>query len=692
MKKLLLLWISLCMLLPSPWLTASEPDFLSLTNLAIPESLGKVEDRFQGNTDFWIIQIQDVHAHFVAQENIAAIADHLNAVYGIRTFALEGGWGETRFEESWGLPSSREKQMLARGLLEEEYITGPAYAALFSQSPLQLIGIEQQELYEQNRVAYLEHTASRSAADPLLEKLKARLIDSKKETYGSDLFRFDQALQSFRDGKKADQFVPLLLAEAKTRNITLGDLNQVLLFEKALAMEQKLDKNKLKAEATRIMTRFKNKRLSFEELLRSKAVPEDTLQHFPASREYLDLMHTQDLISYQDFFAELETAISRVKESFFENPSEKTLDASWMRYQIARKILHLEATPGDVTAFAGDETAFRNEMNAAGLAQTFQSALLFYELARKRDDIFYRSLLEDTRLKNQNVALITGGFHTDAISRELRKAGISYLVITPSLGGESPNQELYLKRLQDTLVAGQTLAPIQNRFFSPQFDKGFVKGVLVLKDTRNIFKAVEVTISFVENASGQRAPLVNQIDWANLKTLSCQELTEWLQSRIREAREENQRMYLVIDVPALESLLKDRVASSIWESIREDRANTVILGYENLADIPMEAIGGRFEVRRVQKPTADEIIRDTDFQTRYQAALNDNVVAVILPKDRLSPDGRVLTLGIHPVSLLFRIFLTNPTLRSLAGNPEFLDNINALLLDIQNLEAFLKAA
>ena len=119
---------------------------LPVSSLAIPETLGKIESRFKGTGKRWVIEIQDVHAHRAAQENISAIIDHLSDVYGIKTVALEGGWSTTTFPQSWGLPLSREKQMLARALLEEDIITGPAYSALLSNLPMRLIGIEVQEL------------------------------------------------------------------------------------------------------------------------------------------------------------------------------------------------------------------------------------------------------------------------------------------------------------------------------------------------------------------------------------------------------------------------------------------------------------------------------------------------------------------------------------------------------------------
>ena len=80
---------------------ASAKGPLPIQNLALPETLGKIEQRHHDPASKrWIIHIQDVHAHMTAQENISAIVEHVHKLYGVSTVAVEGGWGETTFEET----------------------------------------------------------------------------------------------------------------------------------------------------------------------------------------------------------------------------------------------------------------------------------------------------------------------------------------------------------------------------------------------------------------------------------------------------------------------------------------------------------------------------------------------------------------------------------------------------------------
>jgi len=663
---------------------------LSLDSLAIPKSLGKIEERFHGTSSRWVIQIQDIHAHFTAQENIAAIIDHLNAVYGIRTLALEGGWDETRFEKSWGLPSSQEKQMLARSLMEEEYITGSAYAGLFSQTPLHLIGIEDQALYEQNRRLYLEHLAVRDPVLTDIQALQSRLEDMKQSLYGPELKAFDRLLSAYRAGHKSDEFFPALLKLSAEKDIALSDLSQVMIFEKLTGMEKAINQEKLKSEAERLMKEFRRKRLTFEELLRSGIIPAERLEFYPAARAYLEMMRVQDELSYPKFFEEIETAISRLKEKLMTTDEEKALDARWERFLTAKKLMEFEAVPDTLTDYQASAPEILEEMKSEGLEAALDLALRFYETVTQRDKVFSGAVAEDPRLAG-DLVMVAGGFHTSGISRLLRDAGISFVVITPDLGGEAPDMNVYFDRLRDEAVNNQTLSATQNRFFTAEFDRRFQAGVLALKRDRDVFNAVKIVTSGPVPETAFPAFEAHPFRWEDFEALPVEEKRARLRQWWVTSRTGNIHMALMVTARDLTALLQDPVSRAIWREVREEPANMLILIYQNPADIPTEAIGGRFKVLRIRGESVPEAAASEQFQTRFRPALEQKVVAAILPEGGM-PDTRILELSVHPASLLYRIFLSNPELRQLAQNPEVLNSILQIFSEIENLEAFLRAA
>ena len=134
------------------------------------------------------------------------------------------------------------------------------------------------------------------------------------------------------------------------------------------------------------------------------------------------------------------------------------------------------------------------------------------------------------------------------------------------------------------------------------------------------------------------------------------------------------------------------MAARVWDSVREDRRSTIVLVYQNLADIPIEAIGGKFRVDRIEGENLSAVAVSEKLQSRYADALKQMTIAAVVPDSQPLADSRILSLQKHPASLLFHVFLSKPELRDLAAQPEFLDIIHGLLLEIENLESILKAA
>ncbi len=594
----------------SPEESYSVPSFLNIKDLAVPKTLGKIEDRFTGKSPRWVIHIQDVHAHFTAQENIAAIVDHLNAVYGIKTVALEGGWGQTSFPLSWGLPNSKEKQMLARALLEEDYLTGPAHAALFSQTPISLVGIEDANLYEENREIYVRHLAERENVSAKVEASQKKISQSKTAVFQPELLSFDKSLIDFREGKKADKFLPSLFQTAEVKGVDLSSLDQVMLFKEVIAKEKALSKEKLDSEAARLMQGFKRTRLSFEELLRSGKIAADKLELYPEAKKYLEVMKLQDGIFHREFFHQIDEAVLRLKEKLFSSEEEKILDAKSERFLLAKRIILFQATPDDLNAYESQKTEIDADMDAEGLGESLNLALSFYEIAKKRDEIFFQKVTSDERLQG-DVAIVTGGFHTEALSEQMKQAGISYIVVTPDLANEAPNDQLYFQRLQENMVSMQTLSALRNLIFitTPEdpettvFDIAFPQAVNRVKETKNILEGVDMIKSpfYGEGAqlmapAGRTAGLtgaaksISEEEFTNLDPAKRLETFKaWLDSDEKS----DLPILLVLAGKDLTYSLQDELNRQTVEAFKQNPNNSaVVLG----TDFPTDILGGKARI------------------------------------------------------------------------------------------------
>ncbi|MBN1688584.1 MAG: hypothetical protein JW893_05750 [Candidatus Omnitrophica bacterium] len=608
---------------------------LSLKDLAIPETIGRVEERFQGTTDRWVIHIQDVHAHFVAQENISAIADHLNALYGIKTIALEAGWGDTTLPQSWGLPQSREKQILARALLEEEIITGPVYSALFSQMPTELIGLEDGTLYQENRRTYLEHLDQLFDIASGLESYREALEIKKKSAFSATLLAFEKALEKYREGITIEKFIPILLARAGEQNIDFAQYDQINLFREVTKLEKRVDQDRLRAEAERLSKPFKKERFTFEELLRSGRIPKDKLEFYPETKKFLELIGLRDQIYHGAFFNQIESLIADLKTRLITSDEEAALSEKIERYWLARKILLLEATPADLEGYVPNHLAIRSDMGEAGLEKALELSLHFYTLAKKRDDVFLQKITTDPKLSG-NIIVVAGGFHTEGLSQRLREAGISYLVVQPDLGKTSPDQELYMKRMRDHIVQGQTLGHLQNRIFQPAFDSVFPQAVLDLRENRNIPKAVQMVTDALTQ-SGTPVTAVPQTREGSMTFEAFLALSE--EDKLLQLREWTERFKTAGAIPIAivarqallaESIFADEFSLSVWQAMRRDRTKTLVILLGETEDIHMETIGGIAPMIR-ERGEADirQVMENPRLQKRLEKFLNEGRIAAI---------------------------------------------------------------
>lgn len=608
-------------------------------SLAIPPSLGKIEERYNAGSNRWIIQIQDVHAHLTAQENISAIVTHLNAVYGIRTIALEGAWSTTSLPKSWALPPSREKHMLARALLEEDYITGPVYSALFSPTPITLVGIEDKDLYEENRQTYVKHLKIREEVEGLVELYENDLEKEKEQTYNPDLLRLDRALQDFHKGKKPEAFFPLLMNWLAEHRVAMKDLDQLQLFRQIMAADSQIDKKQLQSEAERLYQDYRKEKLSFEELLRSGKIPPEKLEYYPETRKFLDLLKLQDRLSYRLFFQQIETATGRLKEKLIVSEEERRLDEKANRFEIAKKIILFQATPHDLKKFDNVRDLIHADMKTAGLEEALALGIDFYQTVKKRDQIFFDRLMNDKSLQG-NVAVITGGFHTEGLSELLAKAGISFMVVTPDLANEAANEKLYFERLQEPLPASQTLSDLRNRPLTERFDEAFVRAEARIKQTRDIREGLEVVKTYQIGGAKSRAPQTAVVgELQDITEVPRDEALKAIQKAAIQIQKSTLPVYLFVRASALNKIFSEsgEVARTLWRLVVSNKANKIVILYQSPGDIrDIEGIVNR-NVTTSQQTDLDQVIN----HRRYKKARKEKLIAVIAA-DYLKKDYVIL--------------------------------------------------
>ena len=721
--------------------TTTAPS-LALENLAIAESIGKVQERFNGTGPRMIIQIQDVHAHATAQENIAAILEHLQVAGGIDKVALEGAWATTNLPKSQALATSREKQLLARSLLSDDLISGPVYSAILAPAPLALVGMEDQGLYEQNRKIYLEHLEKIQSIDAKISAYHEQLRASQKTAWNSELLAFGNAYEKFEETSDLGKFFPVLMKISAARSIDISDLSQIVLTQEIMTLEKSVSKERLEKEAKQLMKDFKDNPWTLEELIRGNKIPPERLGFYPEIKKLMSLLKMRDKISLADLVTQVETLITRILTKLAGTPEEKSLWDQCERFYLAKRILLLKATPSDLKAYEEEKAALSAEIQKAGLPEALALSLDFYSIVKKRDDIFFEKILHDPNLDGP-LAVVTGGFHTDGLSQKFRAAGISYITISPDLGTEPADEKIYIQRMRENRdfetrssqnggkqkmggskassspvirhpknipTNDQTLSELQN--ILAWVDNRFIAAYEILLQTKDVRKALAaflgkaVTVtptSRVRRLSasgkvlrGQRPDSItaSEIRETEFMSLPREAQLDTMRGWLAIAPEDRQKAMLVSSVNAIKNLILSAVHPETQEQktlelIEQITKNGDVLAL--LEDVPFaeapEFLMSLHGLERFDTADFDSLFHKTPrFQRlakRYPFAIMKNGFQsdryVVLPEDRTS-------------LVLYRIITLNPSLYRSAKNPAFLALLRDLVSEILSQELPKKAA
>jgi hypothetical protein len=692
---------------------------LPLSNFAVPEEIGKVRERFQGAPGRTIVQVQDVHAHAVAQQNIAAILERLRTVFSVEKAALEGAWSSTALPRSHALPTSREKQLLATTLLEDDRISGPVYAAIMSPDAISLTGIEDETFYEKNRTLFLTHLGKAEETEKKLQAYGASLQGAQRSTWAPDLLTFGSAFGKFRETSDLGKFFPILLKTAETQGAGTEDLTQITLLSDITTLEKSFTKERLEQEIKRVIKKYKNTPWTIEELIRGGKIPAEEIGLYPEIKKLTLLYRMRDELSLQGLTDQIGTLTGRILEKLVKTPEERALWERTERYYLAKRILLLQATPEDLVSYESEKSFLSPELTGAGLSEALALSIDFYDTVKKRDEIFFDKIMSDPALAG-DLVVVTGGFHTDGLSKRFRDAGISYITVAPELGGTGMNEKLYNKRMEEgggrraenskpetpstirhPSSESQTLSELRNAI--AWVDERFPKALQVLFQTKDVRKAARVfegdtvevskadkiTRLAAENrlrrSGGPGSVDISSFRESEFMALARPDQREAVRRLIDQANSPEQKAMLVSSASVLRSMLSDTRS--------ETRAREILARGDVLAlvqDIPATQMPELFSTRGVERFMAPDIATLIGKTPRFQRIAKNLPFAIM--KEGYQ-GGAYVVLPERSISLvLYRIVTLNDRLYQAAKNPEFLFLLEDLASEILSQELPKKAA
>jgi CheY-like chemotaxis protein len=476
---------------------------------ALPQNLGSVR-AISGapHATRTVIHIQDVHHNDEAQQNIAKTLQSLIDSKTVDLVALEGAFAPLDFTWIRSYPNTLAVKASADWLLKDYRISGPIHTAYTSKSALPpFVGIDDKTHYAANVAAYRAAAALMAPAKRKLEKVRDEIQQAKQSTFNEELKKFDARVESYRRGAMAwGDYVRMLSATAEAgHDADFSPKFEALLA--ALDLEKTLNFTQVEAERTQLITQLVSK-LSKEEtdklLNLSAAYRLGAIGHSdfyaqlktlcaekglnlartPAMDSYIRYVLLSDSLDIDAIFNEISAIEKKIFARLAKSAVEKQLLAQSHALSLAAKLIDFSLTKQEWRDYASSNVASTLAELAALDTAPFEK---FYFEAEARDVAMSANLDQAMSALHARVAVVvTGGFHTEGMLRQLQPKGVTVVSFAPKITKiEDENGSAYLsvftqeKTPLDQLFAGSklfladahTLAPTNVETLVPTTDQ-----------------------------------------------------------------------------------------------------------------------------------------------------------------------------------------------------------------------------
>ena len=491
MKYILIVLILLYMLFPSDIIAQPVSNIREM----VSETNGTIRDSyFAGANKGIVVHVQDLHCNYDAQISIYNIINELIDKYRLGVVAIEGGIGELDTAPFSKSPNGSVKEDVSKYFIRLGELDGAGFAHIMRQSCFVYWGADDAALYDRNVEAYKKSVAGeadnakyynnmRDIMEPIKEKAYPKVLkelDAKIAAYKDETLDFSSYVQYlnnlFREKslktEEYPNFTALVSVVEKESRIDFIEVdNQRSGYVDILS--QRLEKEKL-SELLDKSLHFKTGKITplvFYSYLKYTAEKEGIAEFekdYAQLALYISYIALYSQIDNTILFEEIETIEKAIKETMFTDDIQRRIDRACHNLNVLRDMFGLklttktfnyyranrkEFTPSYIINFISDtakkyninyklDPAFRN------IAVRLPDIERFYHLAEERDGVLVNNTLDVMRKNNAEMAvLVSGGFHTDGITRRLREQGVSYIVVTPkieTLNPDSPYRSVLL--------------------------------------------------------------------------------------------------------------------------------------------------------------------------------------------------------------------------------------------------------
>ena len=499
-------------------LSSSTANAQSINNIRemVSEANGTIRDSyFVGGDSGIVVHIQDLHCNYDAQISVYNIINELIDKYDLDLVSIEGSVGQLETAPYSKRPNDDIKESVARYFVRTGELDGAGLAHMMKHSGFSFFGADDAKLHQENVDAYMESLKGQVDNERYYNNIKEILEKLKSKAYSKELLDLDKNIQAYkaedldfvsyisyinefvlRHGfKKKDysNFIQLTEVFEKESNIDFLEVDTQR-SEYIDFLGDKLDKKSLSELLDKSLF-FKTGKISALEFYGFLEDVSMRDQAFNMSEDYLSLARYIEYIKQYSkidnitLFIEIDTIEKILKDKLFTDKTQREIDRLSYTLDVLRDLFALkltketlqyyrdnrkEFTPAYIINFISDaakkyNVKYKLDPSFRKIAAKLPDMERFYKLAQERDSILVYNTLNQMKKKNTDIAvLVSGGFHTDGITKLLKEKQVSYIVVTPKV------EKLYLDNPYKSVLLGE----------ETEFDK-FIKKA---KENTRIYK------------------------------------------------------------------------------------------------------------------------------------------------------------------------------------------------------------
>ncbi len=470
------------------FITSESKDVMNyaptITSVQIPEALGTIEEIFspKNSADKLVLFIQNAHANYDAESSISKLIHYFQENLELPLVLLEGGEGKLDSLFFKAFPDQKAKERILDDYLKEGDLQGGEVAAILNQNfNTKFYGIESENLYQENKKAFLSALQKKSEILDFLKKEEDVIAGNSRSRFlRPQIKTFLDSYQSFHEEKinlleyvrtlmglyatvRATHASPLPMQYPELAIIFAGEdyektfqgpeidiaIHQLIreFKEKVFSM---LSKDKQK-EINQKIQAYQTNHLDPGEL--AKTIQEVSQIKIPEMlKSTVKHFETLQSIKGTKLFEELEQLEEELRNTLPQSEEERKILEDYHCFNLLRQFAKLELTHKEWKEIESKISDTSHQSPDSGLWQQvsgFSTHIRFYELALKRDATLFQNAIHIMDKEKAKVALIaTGGFHEEGIKAKLKKANIPYVSIRPKIY-EIGDKSNYLNAIQN---------------------------------------------------------------------------------------------------------------------------------------------------------------------------------------------------------------------------------------------------